>query len=273
MPPPLPPPPPTTYGFNVQGMWWASPAGSESGWGLDLAHQGNTLFATWFTYDADGQPMWLAVTNGWRNGDNGYTGDLYRMTGPAMNGAFDPAKVKAQKVGAASFSFVDPDNGNFTAQVNGTSFFRKITRFQYTSAGSSCSTGGTAGALPSYQDLWWRSPAGSESGWGIFMTHEADTLFLAWFTYGGDGRGTWLVASSVNKTGNATYSGTLFRSVGPPFSASPWDASKVKLAAAGSVTVTFSDPDNATLAYTVDTQSATKSLTRFVFSNPKTACK
>ena len=35
----------------------------------------------------------------------------------------------------------------------------------------------------------------------------------------------------------------------------------------------FSDPDNATLAYTVDTQSATKSLTRFVFSNPKTACK
>lgn len=273
MPPPLPPPPPTTYGFNVQGMWWASPGGSESGWGLDLSHQGNTVFATWFTYDAQGQPVWYAMTNGWRNGTNAYTGDLYRMTGPPMNGPFDPGKVKAVKVGAASIAFDDASNGNFTARVDGIPFFRKITRFQVTSTGSRCATGGAPGALPNYQDLWWRSPAGSESGWGIFMTHEADTLFLAWFTYAGDGHGTWLVASNVAKTGNATYAGTLFRAVGPPFSAAPWDASKVKLAPAGSVQVTFSDADNATLAYTLDTQPGTKSLTRFAFSSPKTICQ
>ena len=268
--PALPPPPPTRYGFNVQGMWWASPAGVESGWGLDIAHEGNKLFATWFTYDTDGQPMWLVVDDGWRNGENGYTGVLYRMSGPPMTGAFDATQVKGAKVGYASFAFVDADNGNFTANVNGVNFFRKITRFNFTPQGSRCTTGGTAGALPNYQDLWWRS---TESGWGIFLTHQGDTMMLAWFTYGPDGRGTWLVASSVAKTGNGTYSGTLARAIGPAFNADPWDPSKVKQVPVGSVTLTFTGADTATMAYSVDAQSGTKSLTRFTFSSPKTACQ
>src|SRR5262249_5295456 len=33
---------------NYQGLWWAAPAASESGWGINLAHQGDTIFASWF---------------------------------------------------------------------------------------------------------------------------------------------------------------------------------------------------------------------------------
>ena len=40
---------------NYQGLMWKAPAGSEAGWGLNLAHQGDSMFATWFTYDADGR--------------------------------------------------------------------------------------------------------------------------------------------------------------------------------------------------------------------------
>src|SRR5262249_40371998 len=29
---------------NYQGLWWAAPAGSQSGWGLNLAHQGDVIF-------------------------------------------------------------------------------------------------------------------------------------------------------------------------------------------------------------------------------------
>ncbi|MHB8494372.1 MAG: hypothetical protein ACYDDG_07340, partial [Casimicrobiaceae bacterium] len=45
---------------NYQGLWWAAPAGSESGWGINFAHQGNIIFATWFTYDTTGKAWWLA---------------------------------------------------------------------------------------------------------------------------------------------------------------------------------------------------------------------
>ena len=43
------------------GLWWKSPAASESGWGLNITHQGDILFATWFTYDRDGNGMWLVI--------------------------------------------------------------------------------------------------------------------------------------------------------------------------------------------------------------------
>ena len=36
---------------NYQGIWWNSPATSEDGWGINFAHQGDTIFASWFTYD------------------------------------------------------------------------------------------------------------------------------------------------------------------------------------------------------------------------------
>jgi len=192
------------------------------------------------------------------------------MSGPPTPGTFDPTQVQGTKVGYASLSFVDADNGNFTASVNGVNFFRKITRFNFAAPGSHCTTGGTSGALPNYQDLWWRS---TESGWGIFLTHQGDTMMLAWFTYGPDGKGTWLVASSVTKSGGATYSGTLARAIGPAFNADPWDPSKVKQVPVGSVTLTFSDADTATLAYAVDAQAGSKSLTRFAFSSPKTTCQ
>ena len=42
--------------LNFQGLWWNAPAGSESGWGINFAHQGDVIFATWFTHDAMARP-------------------------------------------------------------------------------------------------------------------------------------------------------------------------------------------------------------------------
>ena len=47
---------------NFQDLWYAAPAESESGWGVNLTQQGSTIFATWFTYDASGNPLWLSAT-------------------------------------------------------------------------------------------------------------------------------------------------------------------------------------------------------------------
>jgi hypothetical protein len=32
---------------NFGGLWWNAPAGSEAGWGISVAHQGDVIFASW----------------------------------------------------------------------------------------------------------------------------------------------------------------------------------------------------------------------------------
>src|SRR5512135_856698 len=109
-----PPPPPPPSSFNVEGLWWRSPAGSESGWGVNITHQGDILFATWFTYETDGSGLWLVMPDGVKTGTNAYSGALYRTTGPSFDSAtFDPSRVVATQVGTASFAFTDANTGTF----------------------------------------------------------------------------------------------------------------------------------------------------------------
>ena len=67
---------------NYTALWWDS---SESGWGLNLNHQGSILFGTLFTYDDDGSPMWLVMSRGERQSEGVYSGQLHRTSGPAFN--------------------------------------------------------------------------------------------------------------------------------------------------------------------------------------------
>ena len=47
--------------LNHQGRGWAAPAGRESGWEINFAHQGDTIYATWFTFAADELASWLVA--------------------------------------------------------------------------------------------------------------------------------------------------------------------------------------------------------------------
>ena len=258
---------------NYQALWWKSPAGSESGWGVNITHQGDILFATWFTYDTDGSGMWLVMPDGVKTAPDTYGGALYRTTGPSFDSAtFDPARVAATQVGTATFAFSDANDGTFTYTVNGVTQSKPITRQVYSSPVPTCVSGGTPGATPNFQDLWWRSPAGSESGWGVNLTHQGDILFATWFTYDAAGKGMWLVMSDGARTGPNTYSGALFRTTGPAFSASPWDPSKVAATQVGTATFAFSDANDGTFTYTVNGVTQSKPITRQVFSTP-TVCQ
>jgi YVTN family beta-propeller protein len=265
--------PPPAPGINVEGLWWGS-NGSESGWGINVTHQGDILFATWFTYDVDGRGQWLVMSNGARTATNTYVGALYRTTGPVFSSTpFDPAQVVRTQVGTAAFTFTDGNSGTLAATVDGVQIGKAISRQLYASPVPTCTLGGSAGALPNYQDLWWKSPAGSESGWGINITHQGDILFVTWFTYGSDGRGMWLVGSNISKNGNANYAGTLYRTTGPPIGASPWDPSRVVRTPVGSIDFTFTDANNGSMNYTLDGFVQSKAITRQVFASPTTVCR
>ena len=270
-----------------QGLWWGAPAGSESGWGVNITHQGNILFATWFTYNTDGSPLWLVMPNGMRMTEpvedpygmmmqftNMYMGALYRTTGPPFNSVpFNSAPVTVTEVGSAMFDFSDPLAAMFSYTVNGVTQSKAITRQVYGSPVPVCGAGGTAPATPNYQDLWWASPPGSENGWGVNITHQGNTLFATWFTYGADGRGMWLVMSEGNRTAPGVYAGALYRTRGPAFSAMPWNSSAVGVTLAGTGTFTFTDANNGTFAYTVDGISQAKPITRQVYSSPVSVCR
>jgi hypothetical protein len=123
---------------NYQGLWWNAPPGSEPGWGINFTHQGDTVFATWFTFDVDGSPLWMAVAAPRTAGDT-YNGTLYRGTGPAFNAApFDPAQVAGVVAGSASFTFTDANNASFTYAIGGTTQTKSITRQVFAAPGTTC---------------------------------------------------------------------------------------------------------------------------------------
>lgn len=160
----------------------------------------------------------------------------------------------------------------FEYTVNGVAQSKAITRQEF-SRMPACELGGTAGAEPNFQDLWWRSPAGSESGWGLNVAHQGDIVFATWFTYGANGNGVWYVLPDAMRSAPRTYSGPLYRTTGPAFDASPWNSGAVRVTAVGSATLAFADSDNGTFTYTVDGRTFSKGITRQVYAAPKTVCR
>ncbi len=258
---------------NYQGLWWEAPPGLESGWGINFAHQGDIIFATWFTYDATGKAWWLTMTAN-KTAANTYAGAIYQTRGPAFNAVpFNPSQVTATPVGLGTVKFTSPSIGAFSYTVNGVSQTKAITREVFGTM-PTC----VYGAQPdlalatNYQDLWWAAPAGSESGWGINLTHQGDTIFASWFTYDIDGTPMWLVATAP-RTPAGTYTGVLYRTGGPAFNAVPFDPAKVVATPVGSATFTFADGNAATFAYVVNGVAQSKNITRQVFAAPGTVCQ
>jgi hypothetical protein len=258
---------------NAQGLWWA-PNGAESGWGINIAHQDDILFATWFTYDAQGRATWLVASDARSSSRNNYSGTLYRTSGPAFNATpFDPAKVTRTPVGSFALQVIDFDNALLTATVDGTTVTKPLAKQVFASPEPYCTWTSAPAAIANYTDLWWASPAGSESGWGLNIEHQGDILFITWFTYDGGGQPMWFVGSDLEKTGNATYSGALYTTAGPPLAAQPWDPSRVTRMPAGNATLAFSDDANGTFTYTVGGVTQSKAITRQVFGRSTTRCQ
>ena len=123
---------------NYQDLWW-NPA--ESGWGINVTHQGDVIFATLFTYDATGHGLWLVMSAGTKQADGSYLGDLYQTTGPAFNAVpFTPiGSANVTKVGTMRFTFTNGENGTLAYSVNGVNVTKSITRQLIASPLPACS--------------------------------------------------------------------------------------------------------------------------------------
>jgi hypothetical protein len=259
---------------NYTALWWNAPAHSESGWGMNFVQQGDTAFATLFTYDSSGTPMWLFMSGGTRQGTaDTFSGPLYRATGPAFfTNPFPSIGLgNLTQVGTMTVAFSGANSGTLTYGVNGVNVSKSITKQVYGAAAANCvsTTGGRASAT-NYQDLWWNSPANSESGWGLNITHQGDTLFGTLFTYGSNNRDLWLVMSGGVRQPDGSYFGELYQIAGPPFNAQPWTA--VGITQVGTMRLRFSNGVTGTLEYTAYGITVTKTITRQEFSSPLPLC-
>jgi hypothetical protein len=252
---------------TYQGLWWNSPANSESGWGINITQQANTLFATWFTYDTDGTGLWVVMPNLALTGQNTYSGQMFTTAGSRFD-QFDGTKVVATPVGTGTFTFSDASTGTFNYTLKGVTQTKNIMREVYGTAPALCQEMGTPGS--NYQDLWWNSPANSESGWGINITQQSNTIFATWFTYDTTGKGMWIVMAQGTSTTPGTYTGALYQTSGPRFD--QFDAKAVVVTPVGTGTFTFSGSSAGTFNYTLKGVTQTKNIIREVFLSPTSVC-
>ncbi len=108
---------------------------------------------------------------------------------------------------------------------------------------------------------WWNTPG--QNGTGVNIGHEGKFVFMAWFTYDDAGDGMWLVMGGP-LSGNTLAADIVRTTAGPPLG-SPYAVADVKYVTAGHGTLTFADPFNASLAWTIGGHSGTLPLVRETF--------
>jgi YD repeat-containing protein len=124
---------------NYTDLWWNS---NESGWGVNFTHQGDIIFATWFTYDAQGKPWWL-IAELHKTAAGVYAGSVSTMTGPPFNTVpfppyGGPGGAIDTSVGTATVTFTHGNAATFAYAVNGTAQSKTIARQVFASPGTVC---------------------------------------------------------------------------------------------------------------------------------------
>jgi alpha-tubulin suppressor-like RCC1 family protein len=248
---------------NYTDLWWNA---NEPGWGMNLDHQGNVLFATLYAYDKRSRPLWLFMSNGIQKSDGSFVGTLYQSAGSPYNAStWSPNAATA--VGSMTIYFISASTAHVVYSVEEDRVFKVITRFVFSTPTNCSWTTLDRSSATNYQDLWW-NPA--EPGWGVNIAHEGNILFATLYTYDVDGSPLWLSMSTGQLTSNRTYSGKLFRSTGPAFNSSQWGP--YQLSDVGVMTFAFTDGNNGTLTYTVNGTQVVKPIRRFVFATPVPQC-
>jgi hypothetical protein len=238
---------------NLTDVWHAP---AEPGWGVFLDHQGDKLFGALFTHDAAGVPIWFVMSDGTRQPDGAYMGELYRSNGPLAEGLVDTVSV-----GIMRFEPLDTSSGTLTYVVGGVTLTKQVERFRFSTALRDCrwSSDPQKATLEraNFTSLWW-SPA--RPGWGLALSQQGENTFGVLFIYDGRGRPSWVVMASGVEKSIGTFGGTLYR------------ATSGAIEEVGSLSLKFSSASDGVLKYRLDGADYEEKITRQVFSPLKAQC-
>ncbi len=240
---------PATY----SGLWWNQ---SESGWGMSLTQRDGIVFMAWYTYDDTGAPVWYVISNCPLTGGS-CSGDIYAVSGGrAVTTLWNNPILKVSLVGKGTITFSDVNTGSFNFTLNGISRRKEITRQVFGT--------GTAAPVVDYTALYWAAPASSESGWGVSITQQFGTIFVALYTYDTLGKPIWYVASNCPVAGTGCAA-PLYQVNGGRVPSVAWGNPALDVKPVGNITFSFTEASNGTMSFTIHNITSTKAITKQIF--------
>jgi hypothetical protein len=234
---------------SYAGFWVKS---SESGWGLNLQHQGDNIFAAWYTYAADGTPTWFTMSC--KLIGNQCKENIYTITGKPLSQGLTDIGANVVSAGSGNLTFNSTSNLTFSYTVQGkTKTVSGVTKFNFTSPDQipvCTQTNASRISSTNFTDTWWGGA--QASGWGLSLSHQGDNIFVAMYTYSDDRKPVWATGLVTKVAGTtATYTGDFSApSSGTPFfDISGANATTFPLPKTGTFTLTFTTGEAATLDY------------------------
>ena len=121
--------------LDYSGHWWDA---NDSGWGLfiwqDARSSVDSVLAAWFTYGADGKPIWYVFQPPWGTSASTMETALLRTSRPPGAAVLPPGLTTYVSVGTASLDFTNTgtaDVGKLTYTfTGGATVVRNIQRFK-----------------------------------------------------------------------------------------------------------------------------------------------
>ncbi len=124
---------PRASALNHSDIWWTP---SQPGWGVHLTEAGDLIFASWYTYAADGKAMWVTGLLQRQSGGH-FIGPLNRPQSgtpyPLINGPATTFPVP--EVGTARIDFIDGERASFQYTLDGISQQKSIARLEFSGPG------------------------------------------------------------------------------------------------------------------------------------------
>lgn len=117
-----------SWGTDFSDLWWNP---DESGWGVNVAHQGEVIFMTLFVYGQGDRATWYvgpALTDQLGPESLVFRGTIYETTGPQLGSAFNPGRVTRRAVGTATIDFLGVSEAILTYDVDGILSTKRIVR-------------------------------------------------------------------------------------------------------------------------------------------------
>ena len=228
------------------GVWW-NPA--EGGRGFVIEGQGSNLFMGAFLYDGSGRATWYAAGGG-MNGDTFIASLTPYSGGQTLTGAYKPSTAGASP-GNVSITFTDASNGTLTWPGG----VIPIRRFDVVAGGAAM----TPPAGTPETGIWW-NPA--ESGRGFAFEIQGGTMFMGGYMYDAAGNPVWYLSGQAPMADAMTYIGTWSQLGNGQTLTGSYQPPTTVDSNAGSVTIRFSDTQNAILTLP---DGRTIPITRFRF--------